>query len=109
MKYHYNKPVYSKEQIQKWAESSIKHSEWMKAHTFETIKDLEIAGYTIRCIQRKYDACMKKENEYGVQVWTQNPDTVKIENVFDACVSNDWFNNCDDANKRFKEVKAMCY
>ena len=52
---------------------------------------------------------MKKENEYGVQVWTQNPDTVKIENVFDACVSNDWLNNCDDANKRFKEVKAMCY
>ena len=107
--YRYKKPVYSEEQIRKWAESSVKHSEWMKSHTTETVKDFEIAGYTIRCIQRKYDACMKKENEYGVQVWTQNPDTVKIENIMEACVSNEWFNNPTEANEYFKEAKAMCY
>lgn len=80
-------------------------------HSSETIKDkdYEVAGYTIRCIQRKYDACMDKENEYGIQVWTEDPNTVKIKDVVDACVSNDWFNNCNEANVRFKELKAMCY
>ena len=105
----YNKPVYSDEQIKKWADASVRHSNYMKAHTNETVKDFEVAGYIIRCIQRKYDACMNKENEYGIQVWTEDPNTVKIENVADACVSNDWFNNCNEANARFKEVKAMCY
>ena len=107
--YHYKKPVYSEEQIQRWEESSIKHSEWMKSHTSETVKDFEIAGYTIRCIQRKYDACMNKENEYGVQVWTCNPDNVQPENIFESCISNEWFNNPTEANEHFKQVKAMCY
>ena len=107
--YHYNKPVYSEETLRGWREAERKAKEFAKRHSFETIKDYEIAGYTIKCIQRKYDKCMKKENEYGVQVWTQNPDTVKIENVFDACVSNEWFNNPTEANEYFKEVKAMCY
>lgn len=81
----------------------------MKSHTRETTKDYEISGYTIRCIQRKHDKCMNKENEYGVQVWTQNPNTVSIEHVFDACISNNWFDNPTEANEHFKTVKAMCY
>lgn len=105
----YNKPVYSDEQIKKWADASVRHSNYMKAHTHETVKDFEVAGYTIRCIQRKYDACMNKANEYGIQVWTRNPETVPIEKVSDSCVSNEWFDNYNEANARFKEVKAMCY
>lgn len=35
--------------------------------------------------------------------------TVSIENVFDSCVSNEWFNNPEQANEYFKKTKAMCY
>lgn len=105
----YQKPVYSKETLDRWAEAGRKSKEFAKKHSSEVIKDYKVEGYTIRCIQRKYDTCMKKENEYGVQVWMCNPDTVTVEDIFDCCVSNEWFNNPDDANKRFKQVKAMCY
>lgn len=105
----YNKSVYSKEQYKRWDAAEQYKQKMYAEHSSEVIKDFEVAGYTIRCIQRKYDACMDKENEYGIQVWTEDPNTVKIENVADACVSNDWFNNCNEANARFKEVKAMCY
>lgn len=105
----YRKPVYSEETLKGWAESSIRHSEWMKSHTSETVKDYEIAGYVIRCIQRKYDKCMNKENEYGIQVWTDKPENVPIEKIIDSCLSNEWFDNPTEANEHFKTVKAMCY
>lgn len=107
--YKYNKPVYSKEQYDVWAQAEKKAKEFAQKHSSETVKDYEVAGYTIRCIQRKYDACMNKENEYGVQVWTCNPGTVSIENIFDSCVSNEWFNNPEQANECFKKTEAMCY
>ena len=107
--YKYNKPVYSKETLDRWAEAGDKAKEFAQKHSSEIVKDYEVAGYTIRCIQRKYDGCMNKANEYGVQVWTCNPDTASIEDVFDCCISNEWFNNPDEANKCFKKVKAMCY
>lgn len=105
----YNKPVYSKEQYKTWEESEKRHHDFMKKHTAETVKVYEINGYFVECIQRKYDACMRKENEYGIRVWTQNPETVEIDKVFEYCVSNDWYNNSEEANKRFLEVKGMCY
>ena len=105
----YNKPVYSKEQYKRWAESEKRHHDFMRKHTQETRKVYEINGYFVECIQRKYDACMRKENEYGIRVWTQHPETVKIENINDVCVTNDWYNNSEEANKRFLEVKEMCY
>lgn len=52
---------------------------------------------------------MGKENEYGIQVWTQNPDTVKPEKVVECCMSNQWFNNANEANEHFKNMKEMCY
>lgn len=107
--YRYKKPVYSEEQYRRWAEQERKAKEFAERHSSETIKDFYVAGYTIRCIQRKYDKCMNKENEYGVQVWTTNPETALIENIFDSCVSNKWFNNPTEANQHFKEMKAMCY
>lgn len=107
--YKYKKPVYSEETLKGWAEAERKAKEFAEKHSFETVKDYEVAGYTIRCIQRKYDACMNKENEYGVQVWTGKPENVSLENVFESCVSNRWFNNPTEANEHFKQVKEMCY
>lgn len=52
---------------------------------------------------------MKKENEYGVQVWTEKPENVSVDRVFEYCISNVWFNNPTEANEHFKSVKAMCY
>ncbi len=109
MKRRYNKPVYSEEQYKRWDAAKEYKQKMYKEHSSETIKDYEVAGYTIRCIQRKYDACMKKENEYGVQVWTDKPENVPIEKIYDYCVSNEWFNNPTEANEHFKQVKAMCY
>lgn len=109
MKYRYNKPVYSNEQYKRWEESEKRHHDFMKKHTAETVKDYEINGYFIRCIQRKYDACMEKENEYGIQVWLKNPNEVKVEEVMEMCISNNWFNNSDEANESFKKIKEMCY
>lgn len=91
------------------AESEKRCHDFAKKHTAETVKVYEINGYFVECIQRKYDACMREENEYGIRVWTQNPETVKIDKVFEYCVSNDWYNNSEEANKRFLEVKEMCY
>ena len=48
------------------------------------------------------------ENEYGVQVWMDNPETVPVGKVFESCISNEWFNNPTEANEHFKEMKAMC-
>lgn len=107
--YAYQKPVYSKETLKRWAEDDDKRKEYMNAHTNEMVKVREVSGYWIKCIQRKYDACMKKENEYGIQVFTSNPDTCGVEGIMDECVLNVWFNNCDDANRKFAEVMAMCY
>lgn len=67
----------------------------------------EVNGFFIECIQRKYDSCMKKENEYGIRVWTKNPSTVNVNEVSDTCLSNDWFNNAEEANEHFKTVKEM--
>lgn len=104
------KPVYSEETLKGWAEAERKQKEFAEKHSSETIKDYEVAGYTIRCIQRKYDKYMKGyENEYGVQVWTDKPENVSLENIHDCCVSNEWFNNPTEANEHFKQMKAMCY
>ena len=109
MKRRYNKPEYSEETYQYWAEQSKGHTEYKRKHTHCTEKIYEVNGYFIKCIQNKYDACLQKENEYGVQVWLRNPEDVTIDKIFENCLSNDWFDNAEEANKRFKEVKAMCY
>lgn len=106
MRTRYNAPMYSDEQIKEWTEWLKNTKEFDEKHTYETKKMYEVNGYYIECIQRKFDACMKKENEYGIRVWEQNPETV---NTCEACLINDWFNNVEEANKHFKEVKAMCY
>ena len=107
--YKYKKPVYSEETLKGWEEAEQKAKEFAEKHSFETVKDYEIAGYTIRCIQRKYDKCMNKENEYGVQVWADKPENVPVEKINDYCVANEWFNNPEQGNEYFKQVKAMCY
>lgn len=105
----YIKPNYTKETLDRWAEQERKNKEFAEKHTNETIKDYEVNGFVIRCIQRKYDECMKKENEFGIQVWLRRPEEVTADKVFENCLSNDWYNNAEEANKRFKEVKEMCY
>ena len=95
---------YSKETIKEWNEWLKNAGEFSKKHTKETKKVYEVNGYYIECIQRKYDSCMKKENEYGIRVWEQNPETV---NNCETCLTNDWFNNADEANEHFKAVKEM--
>ena len=52
---------------------------------------------------------LSKENEYGIQVWLKNPNEVKVEEVMEMCISNNWFNNSDEANESFKKTKEMCY
>lgn len=107
--YRYKKPVYSEEQYKRWDAAEEYKQKMYKEHSSETTKDYEVAGYTIRCIQRKYDKCMNKENEYGIQVWTDKPENVSFENIYDCCISNEWFNNPTEANEHFKRMKAMCY
>lgn len=107
--YRYNKPVYSKETLDEWGKQERKHKEFVKKHSNCTEKIYEVNGYFIKCIQNKYDACLGKENEYGVQVWLRNPEEVTADKVFENCLSNDWFDNAEEANKYFKEMKAMCY
>lgn len=108
MRRRYNKPTYSKETIEAWNNQLKKNAEFARKHTHETKKIYEVNGYYIECIQRKYDACMKKENEYGIRVWTKNPKEVEVTEVYDVCLTNDWFNNAEEANKMFLEMKAMC-
>ena len=103
----YIKPNYTKETLDRWAEQQRKHKEFAKEHTNETTKIYEVNGFFVECIQRKYDACMKKENEYGIRVWTKNPKEVEVEEVYDACLTNDWFNNAEEANEHFKTTKEM--
>lgn len=105
----YRKPVYSKEQYRKWAEQGRKNREYVERHSHRTEKTYEVNGYFIKCIQNKYDVCLEKENEYGIQVWLRRPEEVTADKVFENCLSNDWYNNAEEANKRFKEVKEMCY
>lgn len=109
MKNRYRRPVYSEETLRGWEEAERKAKEFAEKHSNEIVKDYEVAGYFIRCIQRKYDACMKKENEYDIQVWTCNPENVQPDEIFETCVSNEWFNNPEEANEHFKEMRAMCY
>lgn len=78
--------------------------EYRERHSHHTEKTYVVNGYFIKCIQNKYDACLEKENEYGIQVWL-----ITADKVFENCLSNDWYNNEEEANKRFKEVKEMCY
>lgn len=109
MKRRYNKPEYSEATYQYWAEQSRKNREYGERHSHCTEKTYEVNGYFIKCIQNKYDACLEKENEYGIQVWLRRPEEVTTDKVFENCLSNDWYNNAEEANKRFKEVKEMCY
>ena len=109
MRRRYNRPVYSEETLNGWAEQSIRYTEYQKRHSHHTEKMYEVNGYFIKCIQNKYDSCLEKRNEYGVQVWLRNPEEVTADKVFENCLSNDWFENAEEANKRFKEVKEMCY
>ena len=109
MKYHYNKPEYSQEALNRWANAKQKRKAFKEKHSYETVKIYKVNDYFIKCIQRKYDECMKKENEFGIQVFISNPANLNAENIMDECILNDWFKSCDEANKRFKDVKAMCY
>ena len=107
MTYTYKRPVYSEETKRGWAEAERREKEFSRKHSKETIKDYEIKGCIVRCIQRKYDECMKKENEYGIQVWVQKPENIPIENLAENCLYNKWFNNAGEANKEFQRVKEM--
>lgn len=107
MRYHYNRKIYSKEQYERWNNNVKKVSEYARKHTSEEVKKYKVDGFFIKCIQRKYDACMKKENQYGVQVFNDNPETCGVENIMDICIANEWFNNVADANNYFKEVREM--
>jgi hypothetical protein len=49
----YNKPVYSKEQYKRWDAAEQYKQKMYAEHSSEVIKDFEVAGYTIRCIQKK--------------------------------------------------------
>lgn len=100
-------PVYSEEQLRKWSKMEKEIKEFQKEHSKEVIKDYNVNGYVIRCIQRNYDKCMNKENEYGIQVWTKKPETVTFEELIEACTYNNWFDNANEANEAFKTVKAM--
>lgn len=99
----YNKPVYSKETLKAWDEAEKRHSDFMKAHTHETVKVYKVKDLYIFCIQRKYDACMNRQNQYGIQVW-EDPTRMDSE----KCLANNWFNNPDDANKKFIFWKEQC-
>lgn len=105
--YHYKRPVYDKETIKGWMEAEGRSKEFSRKHSKETVKEYEVAGFVVRCIQRKYDTCMKKENEYGIQVWFQKPEEVPVEDLAESCFYNEWFNNPEEANKKFKEVETM--
>lgn len=107
MRRRYNAPMYSDETIEAWNAQLKKNKEFAEKHTFETVKIYEVNGFFIECIQKKYDACMKKENEYGVRVWTKNPKEVEVTEVYEDCLSNDWFNNAEEANEHFKTIKGM--
>lgn len=100
----YTRPVYSKDAYEYWENCQKKAAEFANKHSSETEKCYEVNGLYIWCISRKYDACMKKENAYGVQVWT-----VENRKVTDGdCFINEWFNNADEANAFFKEMKQQC-
>ena len=43
--YAYQKLVYSKETLKRWAEDDDKRKEYMNAHTNEMIKVHEVSGY----------------------------------------------------------------
>lgn len=60
MRTRYNKPVYSEEAYKEWDNWLKRAGEFAKKHTKETVKIYEVNGFFIECIQRKYDACMKK-------------------------------------------------
>ena len=98
--YRYKKPTYSAEQYKYWEEGVDKLREFAKAHSSETEKIYEVHGFYIVCIQRKYDKCMDKENEYGIQVW-MSEDRKNPED----CVENEWFNNPKEANLAFISYK----
>lgn len=111
--YHkYTKNHYSEEQLAYWEECRKKSHEYAMAHMSETVKRYEVEGYFIICTQRKVDECMIKKgykSEYGIQVWTCNPDEVSADEIFEKCIVSQWFDNPTEANEYFKQVKAMCY
>lgn len=100
---NYGRPSYSEETLKRWTEQQKKDREFAERHSQETTKDYEVKDFIVRCIQRKYDACMKKENEYGIQIWMQKPE----ETTAESCFYNEWFNNVEQANEEFKRVKEM--
>ena len=46
---------------------------------------------------------MHRENQYGIQVW-EDPTRMNPE----KCLANNWFNNPDDAYKKFIFWKEQC-
>lgn len=106
--FHYTKPEYSKEQLRAWDEQYTNLANYIEKHTHETIKMYEVNGFFIKCIQTKYDSCLRNRfDRYGIQVWDCNPEETKIENPFESCIFNKWFDNPTEANDKFKQVKEM--
>ena len=101
----YTRPVYSKETYEYWGECERKSKEFAERHSKETEKCYKVNNLYIWCIQRKYDACMNKENEYGIQVWTRED-----RNIFEGaeCLVNEWYDTPDEANKSFLVWKGQC-
>ena len=65
---NYGRAPYSEETLKRWAEQQKKDREFAERHSQETTKDYEVKGFIVRCIQRKYDVCMKKRKR------VRNPD-----------------------------------
>ena len=91
---------YSAEQHKIWDEAEERHSKFMIAHTHEKEMVFENHGFYIVCIQRKYDKCIDKKNEYGIQVWLTE-DRTNPEN----CLENQWFDTPQEANETFVRFK----
>lgn len=103
---------YSKEQLAYWKEKKYSYSDYISLHTNEMVKVYEINGYYIKCTQRKVDEVLASKgykSEYGVQVWSCNPEEVSPDELFDKYIDARWFKNPAEANEYFKQVKAMCY
>lgn len=100
---------YSKEYEEACAKALERSARYVAEHTHESVRDYEVAGYYIRCIQIKYDSCLNRKNMYKIQVWVCNPENVKADEVYVMCVDNKTFDNPEDANNYYKRVRELCY
>ena len=95
--------VFSDETYELWGKRQKERKDFSDKHSHITERVVRVSDFFIVCIQRKYDPCMKRANQYGIQVWN----TVDRTDP-DHCLANEWFTNADEANERFLFLKANC-